>query len=68
LKLRLDARLREEAGRLQFRFACEDCAHFAPARDACSLGYRASPRRSELEARAETSVGSLELCKTFELA
>jgi hypothetical protein len=67
--VRVDARLREEAERLRFRFACEDCAHFAPDRDACSLGYLASPRRAELDAGAPRAVhASLELCKTFELA
>jgi hypothetical protein len=75
VKVLLDARLREEAARLGFRFACEDCVHFAPERDACSLGYHAAPRRAELEATARDgrspcgpTVASLELCKTFELA
>ena len=69
MRLRVDARLREEARRLRFRFACEDCAHFVPDRDACSLGYLASPRRAELDATTPEAVqGSLELCKTFELA
>lgn len=76
MRVRVDARLREEAERLRFRFACEDCAHFAPDRDACSLGYLASPRRAELDActaSAENGApravhASLELCKTFELA
>lgn len=66
MKTTVDARLREEAGRLRFRFACEDCAHFVPDRDLCSLGYPAAPRRAELAPTAEAS--AIELCKSFELA
>jgi hypothetical protein len=58
----VDARLREEAARFAFRFACEECAHFAAATQTCSLAYPAAPRREALQAR------HLELCKEFELA
>ena len=74
MKTRVDARLLDEAGRLRFRFACEDCAHFAPEDETCSLGYHAAPRRAELEALAgptgpvEGGARQLELCKAFELA
>jgi hypothetical protein len=62
VKTPVDARLRDEAARYVFRFACEDCVHFCPARDRCSLSYPAAPRRDAL--RGET----LETCKEFELA
>ena len=79
MKTRVDARLLDEAGRLRFRFACEDCAHFAPEDETCSFGYHAAPRRAELEALAgptgplagsssSSSARLLELCKAFELA
>jgi len=62
----VDARLRDEARQYAFRFACEDCVHFAssptPPVGHCSLGYPATPRREALQQR------DLELCKTFELA
>ncbi|HEX8790954.1 MAG TPA: hypothetical protein VF765_08370 [Polyangiaceae bacterium] len=61
MKTLVDARLREEAARYALRFACEDCAHFAPDSDRCSLEYPASPRRDALLAP------QLELCKEFEL-
>ncbi len=71
MKTPVDDRLVEEARRLHFRFACEDCAHFAPAREQCSLGYPAAPRRQELD-RARPCEGStlhlVELCKAYELA
>jgi hypothetical protein len=57
----VDDRLRDEASRFAFRFACDDCAHFDERRSLCSLAYPARPRRNALE---ETY---LELCKSFEL-
>ncbi|HEY8088022.1 MAG TPA: hypothetical protein VIF09_09255 [Polyangiaceae bacterium] len=62
MRTRVDDRLRDEARRFALRFACDDCAHFDPARARCSLGYPAAPRRDALT-RAE-----VELCKSFELA
>jgi len=58
----VDERLRDEAARFAFRFACDDCAHFEAAADRCSLGYPAAPRRDGLDRR------HIELCKSFELA
>jgi hypothetical protein len=62
VKTAVDARLREEAARFAFRFACEECAHFDADAARCSLGYPAAPRRDALRAP------HLELCKEFELA
>jgi hypothetical protein len=62
VRTRVDDRLRDEAARFAFRFACEDCVHFDERRAHCSLGYPAAPRRRAL-------IGAdLELCKSFELA
>jgi hypothetical protein len=57
----VDARLRAEAARFSLRFACDDCAHFDPPAQACSLGYPAAPRRADLLRP------HLELCKEFDL-
>lgn len=67
----VDAQLLEEATRLRFRFACEDCAHFSADDERCSFGYHAAPRRADLVRRADAKgpdAASLELCKAFELA
>jgi hypothetical protein len=65
LKTLIDARFRLEAERHEFRFACDDCAHFDRESAACSLGYPAAPRRDALQVDAgETEV---ELCKSYEL-
>jgi hypothetical protein len=59
----VDARLREEASRFDFRFGCEACAHFVVERRSCANGY---PNRAHLAvplAERET----LEFCKEFEL-
>ena len=61
----VDARLRDEAARFVFRFACEHCANFDEGRERCSLGYPAAPRREALDATLAESC--LELCKEFEL-
>jgi hypothetical protein len=61
VKTLIDARLREQASRFVFRFACDDCAHFDRDRERCSLAYPATPRRHALDG------AEVELCKTFEL-
>jgi hypothetical protein len=74
MKTPVDGRLLEEAARLRFRFACEDCAHFGAEEQRCSLGYQAAPRRAELDPTAVPpgphgeNGRVVELCKTFELA
>ena len=61
MRTRVDDRLRAEAARFSFRFACEDCVHFDGPSQRCSLAYPAEPRRDALETDA------LELCKEFDL-
>jgi hypothetical protein len=61
VKTLIDARLREEASRFAFRFACDHCAHFDEARERCSLAYPAAPRRHALDG------DGLEFCKAFDL-
>lgn len=61
MKTRVDAVLLAQAAEFAFRFACEDCAHFDPARERCSLSYPAAPRRGAL------GEPEITLCKTFEL-
>jgi hypothetical protein len=61
MRTSVDERLRAEALRFSFRFACDDCAHFDVSSDRCSLAYVAAPRQDALEDAA------VELCKTFEL-
>jgi len=61
MKTRVDARFRRESERFALRFACDDCAHFDPLGERCSLSFIAAPRRGALEGT------ELELCKAFEL-
>ena len=63
MKTRVDDRLRSEAARFAFRFACDDCTHFEVDGGRCSLEYPAAPRRSALAIEA----ADVELCKAFEL-
>jgi hypothetical protein len=63
MKTEVTPRLRDEARRFQLRFACEDCAHFAPERSACAYGYPNEAHRAlDLDASR-----TLEFCKEFEL-
>jgi hypothetical protein len=59
----IDPRLRAEAKRFEFRFTCEDCAHFAAERRACANEY---PTRPHLGVDLDAAE-SLEFCKEFEL-
>jgi hypothetical protein len=61
MKTRVDSLLRDEATRFALRFACEHCAHFDDARQGCSHGYPASPRKDALEG------GEVLFCKEFEM-
>ena len=61
MKTLVDDRLRAEAARFGFRFACEDCAHFDDLASRCTLAYPLAPRRESL---ATTQVY---LCKEFDL-
>jgi len=71
MKIAVDERLLREAHRFALRFACDDCAHFDPDREQCSLRFEPAPRRDALRpGRGEAARGDggvLELCKTFEL-
>jgi hypothetical protein len=59
----IDDRLREEAKRYRFVFACPDCVAYDADQDRCTLGYPTEPHRNpELEGRVEVT-----FCKTFEL-
>jgi hypothetical protein len=67
MRILVDVRLRTEAARVAFRFACEDCAHFAPAVERCSLGHPPEPRRHVLEGAGLHRERHLETCKDFDL-
>jgi hypothetical protein len=63
VKTRVDLLLRSQAERFELRFTCEDCAHYAPDRRACSHGYPVEPHQGVVLER----VVELEFCKEFEL-
>lgn len=83
MKTTVDARLLREARRFALRFACDDCAHFDPDHERCSLRFDAAPRQSALasrapqllEAKADITARAdrrraarvVEFCKAFEL-
>jgi hypothetical protein len=77
MKTPVDPQLTAEAARFALRFACDDCAHFAPEREssrACGHGWPIRLRRSALERGAEPSdpgadsPEAIGFCKEFELS
>jgi hypothetical protein len=65
VKTPVDARLVADAARFSFRFACDDCAHFAPEADACGNAWPVRLRRSAID--PAPLVESVAFCKEFEL-
>ncbi|HEY4117444.1 MAG TPA: hypothetical protein VGM56_06290 [Byssovorax sp.] len=65
MKTPVDDRLRAEAARYSFRFACEDCVHFDAARAVCGHGYPPAPRRASLQESSENA--TIAFCKEFDL-
>ncbi len=63
MKTKVDLALVQEAEAFAFRFACEDCVHFAghTPRATCTLEYPAEPQRGALEG------DFVVFCKEFDL-
>lgn len=59
--------LRVEAARFGLRWACEDCAHFAPEAARCAHRYPVAAHRREALDAEEGGVTD-GFCKEFELA
>jgi hypothetical protein len=68
VKTPVDARLAAEANRFDFRFACDDCVHFASEREqTCGHGWPLRLRRSALDLPPDSGAPVC-FCKEFELA
>ncbi len=57
---------RAEAERVNFRFRCEDCDHYAPDTDRCSLGFETRWLTTP-DVQFLTADGKITFCKHFEL-
>jgi hypothetical protein len=69
MKTPVDVQLAGEAERFAFRFACDDCVHFASEREqTCAHGWPLRLRRSALDLREESEGAPVSFCKEFELA
>lgn len=62
----VNAAFREEVARWEFRFRCEDCVHYAPVADRCSLEFLSAWLTGD-EQRMVTDEGHITFCKYFEL-
>ncbi len=59
----VDLRLCNDLAAYDFKFCCEDCAHYEPATLECSLGYCSATHRARPIDLGSTVV----FCKAFEL-
>lgn len=65
MRIRQDARFREERRQFTLRFCCEDCALFDPETFACAHGY---PNEDHRRARYEDAAVEVVFCKDWDLA
>jgi hypothetical protein len=50
-----------------FRFACEDCSHFASEQQRCTLGYNSVPHRKAQQQHDFELSGRMALCRFHEI-
>lgn len=50
-----------------FRFACEDCSHFAIESGTCSIGYNTAPHRKAQQQHDFELGGRMALCRFHEI-
>lgn len=53
--------------RFDFRFACEDCSHFALEEQRCTLGYESKWHRKEFQKSSYELTGKMALCRFLEI-
>ena len=65
--IRMDAVNPADFLRYDFRFACEDCTHFAPQEERCTLGYESKWHRKEFQIASYELSGKMALCRFLEI-
>ena len=50
-----------------FRFACEDCSHFNPENESCTLGYNSRWHRKDFQKKSFELGGKMALCRFLEI-
>lgn len=48
-------------------YACEDCSHFAPGEERCTLGYPSQHHRRAYQAKCFALSGKMALCRFLEI-
>jgi len=64
--INLDTLHPSDFNRLELRFFCDDCSHYAPSHRLCTLGYRARHTRTEQTKLFELT-GKMALCRALEI-
>jgi hypothetical protein len=65
--IRRDQIRAEDYMRLDLRIACEDCSHFDPQAQRCTIGYNAANHRRAEQERTYQLGGRVAFCRFIEL-
>lgn len=52
---------------LNFTYSCEQCSHFDPATEQCTIGYEASKHRQADQLRLYELTGRMAFCRFMEI-
>lgn len=65
--IRMDAVNPSDYLNFDFRFACEDCTHFALSDERCTLGYESKWHRKDFQIKSYELSGKMALCRFLEI-
>ncbi len=65
--IRFDAMNPSDYLKYEFRFACEDCAHFDAVSEKCTLGYNSQWHRKDFQKKSYELSGKMALCRFLEI-
>lgn len=65
--IRHDAMNPSDYLKYDFRFACEECAHFDSETGNCTLGYNSKWHRREYQKKSYELSGKMALCRFMEI-
>lgn len=52
---------------LNIMFCCEQCSHFDPDKESCTIGYNAANHRRETQLKQFESSGRMAFCRMMEI-
>lgn len=52
---------------LNAAYACEDCAHFCPKSESCTMGFESQTHRKEKQLKQYFLSGEMQICRFLEV-